>query len=222
MQLRLVLNTVVYILSVSVVIAAALNPSGTAATLRKYTRRIATTVRNVSNTAATAAPVVAAAEIRQRPAAAQTKTRELSPGQYRVAIGTLLPARLRTAIDSRTAQVNDQVDAVLTEPVAQDGVELIPSGSALHGAVVLAEPATKEAPRGRLEIVFTVVQHAETRSRAAIRTRPLKFEADAPEPPPGGRKPKRQPIDVVLPAGHPLMPTLGDALLVYVPTARPR
>ena len=222
MPLRLALNTVVYVLSVSVVIAAAINPVGTAAALRKYTRRIAATVRNVSNTAATATPVVAASEIRQRPASAPTKTRELGPGQYRVAIGTLLPARLRTAIDSRTAQVNDQVDAVLTEPIAQEGVELIPSGSALHGAVVLAEPATKDAPRGRIEIVFTVVQHAETRSRAAIRTRPLRFEADLPEQTPGGRKPKRQPIDVVLPAGHPLMPTLSDALLVYLPVARPR
>ena len=136
-------------------------------------------------------------------------------------IGSVLMARLRSEIHSRTIQVNDQVDAELTEPVRQDGVELIPGGSLLHGAVVRAEAATKETPRGRVEIVFTVVQHAESGSRAAIRTRKLAFEAEAPaEPARGRRAPKRQPIDVVLPAGHPLVLTLAEPLVVYIPTGR--
>ena len=222
MRLQLVVNTLVYMVSVTLVISAALNPAGTASALRKQARRMAAAARSVSNTAA-ATPVIAASEISIRPASAQTKGREAQTIQYRVAIGTVFTARLRTSIGSRTARVNDQIDAALVEPVIQDGVELIPAGSVLHGAVVAAEPATKDAPRGRLEIVFTVVQHAETRSRAAIRTRALTFEAEPPADTAGGRKTaKRQPIDVMLPSGHALTPVLGESLIVYIPTARSR
>jgi hypothetical protein len=221
MQLRFGLHTAVYIMSVSAVMAAALNPNGTARFLRRHTARFAATVRSVSETA-TSAPVVAASEIRRTPSAGvQTKSRDLRPGEYRVAIGTVLSARLRNAIDSRTAQAADQIDAVLTEPVKQDDVELIPSGSVLHGAILQAHAATKDTPLGRVEIAFTVVQHADTRSRAAIRTRPSSFEAEPPPEPARGRRPsKKQPIDVVVPAGHALMLTLADTLVVYVPTSR--
>lgn len=220
MQLRLLLHTAMYVVSVSAVLAAALNPAGTATALRKQTRRVVAAARNVS-ASATAAPIVAASEINPRPASAQTKARDAGAAAHRVPIGAVLAARLRSPIDSRTAQANDQVDAILTSPVVQDNVELIPAGSALHGTILLAEPATKEAPRGRVEIIFTVVQHAETRSRAAIRTRKLTFEAEAPpEPGRGRRAAKRQPIDVALPAGEPLMLTLAEALVVYIPVAR--
>jgi hypothetical protein len=164
---------------------------------------------------------VAASEIRGTPSPAQSKTRDLRPGQYRVAIGTVLTARLRSAIDSATAQTSDQIDAVLVDPVKQDDVELIPGGSILHGAILQSVAAARETPRGRLEIVFTVVQHAETRSRAAIRTRPMTFEAELPPDTGRGRKaPKKQPIDVQLPAGHSLLLTLADTLVVHIPTAR--
>ena len=220
MRAWLGLHTLVYLLSVSAVIAAALNPNGTARFLRRHTSKVVATVRSVSETA-TSAPIVAASEIKRPSSVTQGSSRDLRAHQYRVAIGTILTARLRTAINSGTAQVNDQVDAVLSEAVKQDDVELIPSGSILHGAIVQAEAATKDAPRGRVEIVFTVVQHAETRSRAAIRTRPLMFEAEPPaDTARGKRTSKKQPIDVALPAGHPLMPALSDTLLVYIPNAR--
>lgn len=208
-----------YVLSVSAVVAAALNPHGTARFLRRYTRQVAATVRSVSESAA-GAPVVAASGIKGTPSPAQSKTRDLRPGQYRVAIGTVLTARLRGAIDSATAQASEQIDAVLVDPLKQDDVELIPGGSILHGAILQARAATREMPRGRVEIVFTVVQHAETRSRAAIRTRPLTFEAEPPADTPRDRKAKKQPIDVQLPAGHPLLLTLADTLVVYIPAAR--
>jgi hypothetical protein len=223
MRGRLGLHTVVYVLSASTVMAVAFNPTGTARFLRRHTATIAATVRAVSEgaTAATGAPVVAAAGIKRTPPANQTRPRDLRPGEYRVPIGTAVTARLKSAIDSGTAQANDQIDAVLSDPVRQDDVELIPGGSILHGTVVKAEPATRDTPRGRVEIVFTVVQHAQTRSRAAIRTRPLMFEAEVP--PETGREkrtPKKQPIDLVLPAGAPLLLTLADTLVVYIPPAR--
>jgi hypothetical protein len=67
--------------------------------------------------------------------------------------------------------------------------------------------------------MFTVVQHAETQSRAAIRTRTLTFQAEPPAET-AGRRRKRQPIDVVLPAGHPLLLTMGEALFVYIQNPR--
>jgi hypothetical protein len=215
---RLLLNTALYIASVATVMAAALNPAGTAALLRRQTVRLGAAVRTVSNNAHE--PVVAASEIKARPSPAQAKSRGARPGEYRVAIGTPIPARLRTPIDSGTARVNDQVDAILTSPVTQDGVELIPAGSTLHGRIVQADSATKKAPLGRIDMVFTVVQHADTHSRAAIRTHTFTAEAEAPAEITGMRTPKRQPIDVALAAGHPIVLTLSEPLLVYIPNAR--
>jgi hypothetical protein len=220
MRMRLGLHTILYVLSASVVTAAALNPNGTARFLRRQTTKVAAAVRAVSESA-TGAPVVAASGVKRTPAPNQARSRDLRPGEYRVPIGTALTARSKTAIDSATAQANDQIDAVLSDSVKQDGVELIPSGSILHGTIVHAEAATRDRPLGRVEIVFTVVQHAETRSRAAIRTRPLTFEAEVPsETGRGKRTPKKQPIDLVLPAGNPLLLTLAEPLVVYLPTAR--
>jgi hypothetical protein len=227
MRERLGLHTVVYVLSASTVTAAFLNPNGTARFLRRQTAKIAATVRGVSESAAAAplvvaaAPVVAASGTKRTTSPNQARTRDLRPGEYRVPIGTVVTARLKSAIESATAQANDQIDAVLSDPVRQDGVELIPGGSILHGTLVKAEPATRDTLRGRVEIVFTVVQHAQTQSRAAIRTRPLMFEAEVP--PETGREkrtPKKQPIDLVLPAGAPLLLTLADTLVVYIPPAR--
>ena len=217
MQLRLALHTAMYIVSVTAVIASAVNPAGTARFLRRHSGRVAAAARTVSETA-TAERVVSAAEIKSRPGATQAKPRDPRTSEYRIAIGTAFGARLRSPLDSRTAAKNDQVDAELTGPVVQDGVELIPGGSVLHGTIVSAEPARRESPRGRIEIVFTVVQHAETKSRAAILTRPLTFEADAPESAP--KRGKRQPIDVTLPAGYAILPALAEPLLVFIPKPR--
>jgi len=220
MHLRLLLNTVVYVLSVSAVIAAALNPTGTARVLRRQATRVAAGVRTVTSTASE--PVVSASEMRVRRLAGpdQGRSRDLKPGAYRVAIGTVVSASLRSGISSATAHMNDQIDATMTAPVIQDGVELIPAGSIIQGRVHQVEAATKKSPLGRVEIMFTVVQHAETRSRAAIQSRPLTFEAQMPAENAVVRAVKRQPIDVTLPAGHPIAVVLSEPLLVYLPTAR--
>ena len=137
--------------------------------------------------------------------------------EFRVPAGAILPARLRTAIDSRDTLLNDQVDAVLTEPVTQDGVELIPAGSVLHGTVVQVTAATREAPRGSIALVFSVALHAETRSRATIRTHQVAFEAQTPPELAGTRRADKTPIDVVVPAGSTLRLTLAAPLVVAIP-----
>lgn len=153
-------------------------------------------------------------------ATAWAQSKAARADQYRVPAGTVVSVRLRTPIDSSVSRENDQVDAVLSDAVTQDGVELIPAGSLLHGTILTVEPATKKAPLGQVSFAFAVVQHGETGSRAPFRTQTLSFAADPPEPSATKRAPKRQPIDVVLPVGHPLQVTLREPLIVAIPKAR--
>jgi hypothetical protein len=140
--------------------------------------------------------------------------------QYRVPAGTVVSVKLRTPIDSSVSRENDQVDAVLSEAVTQDGVELIPAGSLLHGTILTVESATKKAPLGEVSFAFAVVQHGETGSRAPFRTQTVSFAAEPPTPATTKRAPKHQPIDIVLPAGYPLDVALREPLIVAIPKAR--
>jgi len=155
---------------------------------------------------------------RHAPALAQSKGARAD--QYRVPAGTVVSLRLRTPIDSGTSRENDQVDAVLSDAVTQDGVELIPAGSLLHGTILTVEPATKKAPLGQVSFAFAVVQHGETGSRAPFRTQTVSIAAEPPAPATTKRAPKRQPVDVVLPAGYPLDVALREPLIVAIPKAR--
>ena len=140
---------------------------------------------------------------------------------YRVPAGTVLQARLRTTIGSASSRVDDQVDATLLEPVNGSGLELIPAGSAIHGKVVEAVPASPRDLRGRVAVAFFVVQHAATGSRAAIATRAIVFDAPDPgtaEDEPGkGRRSKKRPVDVATPPAQPVAITLAEPLTVYIP-----
>ena len=137
---------------------------------------------------------------------------------HRVPAGAILQARLRTTVGSASNQVDDQVDAILLEPVTAGEIELIPAGSAIHGKVVDVTPASAHNLRGRLSIAFFVVQHAATGSRAAIVTRPILFEASAPdEAVVKGRRPKKYPVDVQTSPSQPVTVTLAQPLIVYIP-----
>jgi hypothetical protein len=137
---------------------------------------------------------------------------------YRVPAGTVLQARLRTPLGSASSRVDDQVDAILLEPVNGDGVELIPVGSAIHGRVVDVTPASQRELRGRLSLAFFVVQHAQTGSRAAIVSRPIKFEASEPEEPvTKGRRQKKYPVDVQTSPAQLVSVTLAEPLTVFLP-----
>jgi hypothetical protein len=136
----------------------------------------------------------------------------------RVPAGTILQARLRTIVGSASSQVNDQVDAILLEPVTADGLELIPAGSTIHGTVTEAMPASPRELRGRVSISFFVVRHAATGSRAAIATRAVQFEASEPtDPPVKGRRSRKYPVDVQTSPSQLVSLTLAEPLIVYIP-----
>jgi hypothetical protein len=140
--------------------------------------------------------------------------------EYKVPIGSLLPVQLRMPIGSVSSRPDDQVDAVLVDPIIQNGVELIPAGSIVHGRVVEAVPAVNPDERGLVSIAFAVVQHRDTKSRAAIKTRTITIEAEPPPPPPSKKRKRQDPVNVELDAGYPLELTLSAPLLVFIPAAR--
>ena len=55
--------------------------------------------------------------------------------EYTVPVGTPLAVRLTTALSSRTARVEDRVEATLIEPVSIGGAEVMPAGSRIAGTV---------------------------------------------------------------------------------------
>src|SRR3954447_26716048 len=103
-------------------------------------------------------------QVAARPAPAKGKRYD----DYQVPAGTPLVIRLRTALDSASGQVDDAVRATLLNPVTQDGFELIPKGSTLHGKVTDVQSASKQRPVGRLVLEFNVIEHIETHSIATI------------------------------------------------------
>jgi hypothetical protein len=141
-----------------------------------------------------------------RPTAAKARGRY---DDYQVPAGTPLIVRLRTTMDSASGQVDDQVRATLLSPVAQDGAELIPKGSTLHGKIVEVQPASKQNRVGRIVVAFNVIEHVETRSLATIQTRSIPFEATL--------APKEKFRDVRVESGEQLTLTLATPLKVRLP-----
>lgn len=74
-----------------------------------------------------------------------------------LAQGTLLTARLDSAIASDTSREGDPVEATLTEAVRLDGVEVLPSGSVLTGVVTTADASGKVKGRASLAVAFRSV-----------------------------------------------------------------
>jgi hypothetical protein len=128
---------------------------------------------------------------------------------YQVPAGTPLIVRLRTALDSASGQVDDPVRATLLSPVTQDGFELIPKGSTLHGKVIEVQPASKQTPVGRVVLAFNVIEHLETHSLATIQTRSMPFDATL--------EPKDKFRDVRVESGEQLTLTLATPLKVRLP-----
>jgi hypothetical protein len=79
-------------------------------------------------------------------------TREVTLAQ-----GTVLTARLDSAIGSDTSREGDAVEATLTEAVRLDGVEVLPSGSVLTGVVTTADASGKVKGRASLAVTFRSV-----------------------------------------------------------------
>ncbi|MGB6977800.1 MAG: hypothetical protein WBD66_01240 [Candidatus Acidiferrales bacterium] len=63
-------------------------------------------------------------------------------------------ARLVTPLNSATARIGDDVEAVVTQPVFDGDRLIFPQGTRLKGTVVQAQAAHKPARNGQLRIVF--------------------------------------------------------------------
>jgi hypothetical protein len=155
--------------------------------------------------------------------AGQDQGRPAAPGKsgvpkydaYQVPAGSALLLKLRTPLDSAASAVDDQVDAVLWSPVIQDGVELIPEGSVVLGKVVEVAAATRPKPLGRIAFTFSIVEHSETGSRAMLTTRKVVFEAQPPQT--EGKKPSKELVNAVVPAGTAFVAMTAEPLLVRIP-----
>jgi len=131
---------------------------------------------------------------------------------YQVPAGTPLVVRLRTTLDSASGQVDDPVRATLLSPVTQDGFELIPKGSTVHGKVIEIQSASKQKPVGRVVLAFNIIEHLETHSLATIQTRSMPFDATL--------EPKDKFRDVRVESGEQLTLTLATPLKVRLPRAQ--
>lgn len=74
--------------------------------------------------------------------------------EYTVPAGTVLHARLTTSLGSDSSQINDPVEATLTEAEVIDGVEVLPAGSIIKGVVTSAESSGKVRGRASLAVRF--------------------------------------------------------------------
>jgi hypothetical protein len=121
----------------------------------------------------TAAADGTAASTAARPAApAAPRFREVT-----LPAGTTLRLTLQSAIASDTSQVEDVVRAELSQPVVEDGVTVLPAGTAVAGNVTDAVRSGRVKGRARLAYRFNSLIH--DKERYEIATAPLSHEADA-------------------------------------------
>jgi hypothetical protein len=67
---------------------------------------------------------------------------------------TELTVRLERPLSSRTAHVEDRVEATVARPVSVNGRMVVPSGARVLGTVTQAEPAQRPGRGGRLTLSF--------------------------------------------------------------------
>jgi hypothetical protein len=68
--------------------------------------------------------------------------------------GSIVHARLITALSSATSKKGDAVEAMITEPLVALDHLILPEGSVIRGSVMQAQPARRLARNGQLRILF--------------------------------------------------------------------
>ena len=68
--------------------------------------------------------------------------------------GSVVHARLITALSSATAQKGDAIEAIVSQPVFDGDRLIIPEGSELKGSVLRVRPARHMSRNGQLRVVF--------------------------------------------------------------------
>ncbi len=71
--------------------------------------------------------------------------------------GSVVHARLVTALSSSTAKQGEPVEALITEPLVVSDHLILPEGSVIKGSVLQAQPARRMGRNGRLRILFREV-----------------------------------------------------------------
>jgi hypothetical protein len=138
--------------------------------------------------------------------------------RYQVPAGAALLLKLRTPLSSATASIDDQVEATLWSPIIQNNVELIPVGSVAIGKVVGVVRASERTPIGAVTFAFTIVEHADTGSRAMMNTQKVVIEAPRePQARRGRGKDKLKVTDATIPSGTPVVAMTSEPLIVRIP-----
>lgn len=68
--------------------------------------------------------------------------------------GSIVHARLITALSSATSKKGDTVEAMITEPLVASDHLILPEGSLIRGSVMQSQPARRLARNGQLRILF--------------------------------------------------------------------
>jgi len=79
-------------------------------------------------------------------------------------VGSVFDVSTITAMDTRTANVGDRIEARLVAPIVQDGVTIAEEGSILRGEITQVQRPSKsraEEDRASLAFVFTSIQTVE-------------------------------------------------------------
>src|SRR5512140_3381334 len=87
-----------------------------------------------------------------------------------VAAGTEIPITLETAIASDTSRVEGPVRARVRHAVVVNGVDVVPEGSILTGAVTEAQRSARVKGRARVAFRLTTLQPANSDERVDVRT----------------------------------------------------
>jgi TolA-binding protein len=113
------------------------------------------TTSNVPASTDTVNRVPPPADTSRAATAADTRsTRPVPRGMLEIPSGTELDARLQTALNSGTAQVEDRFEATTLQDVTADGRVAIPAGAVLRGVVSNVEPATRTNRTAKMTVTF--------------------------------------------------------------------
>lgn len=75
--------------------------------------------------------------------------------------GSVVEARLMTALSSATAHQGDAVEAIVSRPLFEGGRLVLPQGSVLQGSVIQVHPARHPGRNGELRLVFHQLRLAD-------------------------------------------------------------
>src|SRR5215468_9967059 len=83
--------------------------------------------------------------------------------------GTHIQVRFTRELSTKTAKVNDPVEAVVVSPVVVNGEFLVPAGAKVRGVVTKVSESTKPDERSVLGVNFTEVESEGVKHKIAAR-----------------------------------------------------